>query len=101
RDEGHFVKDTVRTNSAEYVVDDPIFKRQKRLNELFDLYKSSNIHKDMTPQQLLMWRNSLLNDFSIQIRAAEKTYYLDAERPIGARQEEEQERQYLLLTTTC
>jgi hypothetical protein len=30
------------------VVDDPLFKRQKRLNELFNLNKSYNIHKDMT-----------------------------------------------------
>ena len=82
RDEDHIVKDDLRTSFAESVVDDPIFKRQKRLNELFDLHKAYNIHKDMTPQQVLMWCNSLLKDFSIQIRAAEKTYYLETQNDI-------------------
>ena len=36
----------------------------------------------MTPQQVLMWCNSLLKDFSIQIRAAEKTYYLETQNDI-------------------
>ena len=31
----------------------------------------------MTPQQVLMWCDSLLKDFSLQIRAAEKTYHLE------------------------
>ena len=31
----------------------------------------------MTPQQVLMWCSSLLKQFSAQIRAAEKTYYIE------------------------
>ena len=38
---------------------------------------SYHILNDMTPQQVLMWRNSLLEEFSLQIRASEKTYYLE------------------------
>ena len=41
------------------------------------MHKPYNMHKGMTPQQVLMWRNSLLKDFSLQIRAAEETYYLE------------------------
>ncbi|MFM7982980.1 MAG: hypothetical protein ACKPKO_27020, partial [Candidatus Fonsibacter sp.] len=55
----------------------PLCKSQKGLNELFDLCKSYNIHMDMTPQQVLMWCNSLLKDFSLQIRADKETYYLE------------------------
>jgi hypothetical protein len=65
RDEDAIRKEDLRTRFAENVVDDPLFKRQKRLNELFDLCKSYNIHKEMTPQQVLMWCNSLLKDFSL------------------------------------
>ena len=68
----------------ENVVDDPLFKRQKRLNELFNLHKSYNIHKDMTPQQVLMWCNSLLKDFSLQIRADKETYYLELQNDLLA-----------------
>ena len=60
RDEDAIRKDDFRTRFAENVVDDPLFKRQERLHELFDLCKSYNIHKEMTPQQVLMWCNSLL-----------------------------------------
>ena len=58
RDEDHLTKEDVRASFRESVVDGPLFKRQKRLNELFDLCKSYNIHKEMTPQQVLMWCNS-------------------------------------------
>ncbi|MFM7982368.1 MAG: hypothetical protein ACKPKO_23915, partial [Candidatus Fonsibacter sp.] len=52
------------------------FKRQKRLEELFNLHKCYNI-KVMTPQQVLTCCNSLLKDFSLQIRADKETYYLE------------------------
>ncbi len=77
RDEDAIRKEDLSTSFVENVVYDPIFKRQKRFNDLFNLHKCYNIHKDMTPQQVLMWCNSLLKDFSLQIRAAEKTYYLE------------------------
>ena len=48
----------------EDVVDDPLFKRQKRLHALLDHCKSYDIHKGKTPQQVLRWCSSLLKDFS-------------------------------------
>ena len=44
---------------------------------MLNLRKSYNIHKDMTPQQVLMWCNSLLKDFSLQTPADKDTYYLE------------------------
>ena len=96
RDEDAIRKEDVRRFFVNNVVDDPLFKRQKRLNELFNLHKSYNIHKDMTPQQVLMWCNSLLKDFMLLIRAGQETYYLEFKPPIGTHQEEEQDREYLL-----
>ena len=84
RDEEAIAKEDLRTRFANNVVDDPLFKRQKRLNELFNLNKSYNIHKDMTPQQVLMWCNSLLKDFSLQIRADKETYYIELQNGLLA-----------------
>jgi len=84
RDEDAIAKEDLRTRFANNVVDDPLFKRQKRLNELFNLNKSYNINKDMTPQQVLMWCNSLLKDFSLQIRADKETYYLEFQNDLFA-----------------
>ncbi len=83
RDEDAIAKEDLRTRFVENVVDDPLFKRQKRLNELFDLCKSYNIHKDMTLQHMLVWCNSLLKDFSLKIRAADtNTYYLELQNDL-------------------
>ena len=57
RDESQLSKDSVRDNFVKKVVKDPLFKKQKRLNELFDLEKAYNIHGAMAPQQILMWAN--------------------------------------------
>ncbi|MFM7988350.1 MAG: hypothetical protein ACKPKO_54465, partial [Candidatus Fonsibacter sp.] len=46
------------------------------------MHKSYNIHKDMTPQQVLMWCNSLLNDFSLQVRADKENYYLELQNDL-------------------
>ena len=73
---------TVKDNFAEKVVSDPLFKRQKRLNELFDLEKAYNIHAEMTPQQILMWANSLLKPFSLQIKAGQKVYRLELQNDL-------------------
>ena len=54
RDEHQLKKDIVRDNFVEKVVNDPLFKKQRRLNELFDLERAYNIHADMTPQQILL-----------------------------------------------
>jgi stalled ribosome alternative rescue factor ArfA len=82
RDETQIKKETVRENFAEKVVNDPLFKQQKRLNALFDLEKAYNIHGSMTPQQILMWVNSLLKPFSLQIKAGEKTYQLELQNDL-------------------
>ena len=82
RDEDAMKKDDLRRLFVDSVVGDPLFKRQKRLNELFNLNKAYNIHKEMTPQQVLMWCNSLLNDFSLQIRADKETYYLELQNDL-------------------
>ena len=84
RDEDAITEDDLMTRFVENVVDDPLFKRQKRLNELFNLNKSYNINKDMTPQQVLMWCNSLLKEFSLQIRAGKETYYLEFQNDLFA-----------------
>ena len=39
-DEDRLTQEDVRTSFVESVVDEPLFKRQKRLNELFDQCKS-------------------------------------------------------------
>ena len=76
---------TSRTSFVESVVEDPLFKRQKRLNQLFRLSTSpTNRQKEMTPQQVLMWCNSLLKDFSLQIRAGKETYYLEFQNDLFA-----------------
>jgi len=82
RDEDAIGKEDLRRYFVNNVVGDPLFKRQKRLNELFNLNKSYNIHKEMTPQQVLMWCNSLLKDFSLQIRADKETYYLELQNDL-------------------
>ena len=51
RDETQIKKETVRENFAEKVVNDPLFKQQKRLNALFDLEKAYNVHGNMTPNK--------------------------------------------------
>ncbi|MFM7978889.1 MAG: hypothetical protein ACKPKO_06195 [Candidatus Fonsibacter sp.] len=38
----------------------------------------------MTPQQVLMWFNSVLNDFSLQIRSDKETYYLELQNDLFA-----------------
>ena len=82
RDETQIKKETVRENFVEKVVNDPLFKQQKRLNALFDLEKAYNVHAGMTPQQLLMWANSLLMPFSLQIKAGEKVYRLELQNDL-------------------
>ncbi|MFM7986248.1 MAG: hypothetical protein ACKPKO_43740 [Candidatus Fonsibacter sp.] len=84
RDEDAIRKDEVKRRFANNVVDGLVFQRQRRLNELFNLNKSYNIHKEMTPQQVLMWCNSLLKDFSLQIRADKETYYLELQNDLLA-----------------
>jgi hypothetical protein len=82
RDESQLDKDKVKASFVEKVLIDPLFKKQKRLNELFGLQKTYNIHAEMTPQQILMWINSLLKDFSLQIKAGAKVYRLELQNDL-------------------
>ena len=82
RDETQIKKETVRENFVEKVVNDPLFKQHKRLNALFYLEKAYDIHAGMTPQQILMWANSLLKPFSLQIKAGEKVYRLELQNDL-------------------
>jgi hypothetical protein len=82
RDESQLGKDNVKANFVEKVLTDPLFKKQKRLNELFGLEKTYNIHAEMTPQQILMWANSLLKSFSLQIKAGPKVYRLELQNDL-------------------
>jgi pterin-4a-carbinolamine dehydratase len=77
RDENQLKKEVVRDNFVEKVVKDPLFKKQLRLNELFGLEKAYNIHAEMKPLQILMWANSLLKPFCLQVKAGEKAYRLE------------------------
>ncbi|MFM7984665.1 MAG: hypothetical protein ACKPKO_35610, partial [Candidatus Fonsibacter sp.] len=84
RDEDAMKKEEFRRHFVDNVVDNPLVKCQKRRNELFNFNKSYNIYKEMTPQQVLMWCNSLLKDFSLQIRADKETYYLELQNDLLA-----------------
>ncbi len=76
RDETQLKKEHVRDNFVEKVVKGPIFTNRLRLNELFEL-KKIKIHEDIIPPSVLAWANSLLKQFSLLIRAGEKTYQLE------------------------
>ena len=82
RDDTTLKKELVKGSFVEKVVKDPLFKKQRRLNELFNLEKAYNIHEEMTPQQILMWANSLLKPFSLQIKAGEKVYRLELQNDL-------------------
>jgi hypothetical protein len=62
-------REAFATNFICNICDDPVFKKRKRINELFDLNKQSNIHQGMTTQQILLWVNSLLKQFSLKIQS--------------------------------
>ncbi|MFM7983418.1 MAG: hypothetical protein ACKPKO_29250, partial [Candidatus Fonsibacter sp.] len=59
RDEDAMNNEEIRRHFLDSVVDDPLFKRQKRLNEPFNLNKSYKHPQGDDPQQVLMWCNSL------------------------------------------
>ncbi|MFM7983729.1 MAG: hypothetical protein ACKPKO_30840, partial [Candidatus Fonsibacter sp.] len=89
RDEDAMKKEDLRRHFVDNAVDDPLFKRQKRLNELFNLNKSYSMHKDMTPSAgvdvvKLFAQGLLATDPSGQGDLPPR----DAERPGGAQQEE-------------
>ena len=67
---------TLLTNFAK-VCEDPDFRGRRRINELFDLNKMQSIDKEMNPQRILLWANSLLKNYGVCIRAYNGTYKLE------------------------
>jgi hypothetical protein len=65
-------REALATNFVCNICDDPAFKQRKHINELFDLRKEISIHQGMTTQQVLVWCNSLLKQFSIRIKSLGK-----------------------------
>ena len=77
-------KDAVRT-SFKGLVGDASFSNQQRLNQLFGLCKGSSISSEMTPQQQLMWLNSLFKQFSFQVKAEKHGgYFLEIQNDLLA-----------------
>ena len=73
----------LKTSFMENVVQDPRFRNQKRLHQLFGLCKGCNISTDMSPQQVLMWCDSLLKQFSVQVRAEKHGgYFLELQNDL-------------------
>jgi len=64
------------TNFAK-VCENPDFRGRKRINELFDLNKIRSIDKEMNPQRILLWANSLLKNYGICIKADHGNYKLE------------------------
>ena len=58
------------------VFDDPDFHKHKRMNELFDLNKSCEIRKNMTPKRILNWINRVIGQFSLHINCDAGGYQL-------------------------
>jgi hypothetical protein len=65
------------SNFVRNVCESPDFSSRKRINELFDLNKMQGVEKDMTPQRILLWANSLLKCYGICIRADNGRYKLE------------------------
>ena len=58
------------------IFDDPTFRRHKRITELFNLNKSSQITKDMTPRRVQNWINRVLEPLSLKVVLERKGYRL-------------------------
>jgi hypothetical protein len=69
-------RETLLRNFAS-ICENPDFKGRKRINELFDLNKIRSIDKEMNPQRILLWANSLLKNYGICIKADHGSYKLE------------------------
>ena len=65
------------SNFDRNVVESSDFRDRKRINELFDLNKVCSVDKDMTPQRILLWANSLLKSYGVSIKADNARYKLE------------------------
>jgi hypothetical protein len=68
-------RDDLQKGWVENVAEKPEFQ-SKRINELWDLPKSSKIDKDMSIRQVMGWANKLLKDFGLEIKADHARYSL-------------------------
>jgi hypothetical protein len=60
------------TNFVCNIVEHESFRNQKRINELFDLRKTTKIHDNMDTKQMLIWVNSLLKPFALKVSAVDR-----------------------------
>ena len=72
----HVEHEASMTNWCCNIFDDLTFRRHKRINELFNLNKSSQITKDMTPRRVQNWINRVLEPFSLKVVLARDGYRL-------------------------
>ena len=75
-DKGKIDKETLLRNFQANIADDPDCKNRKRINELFDLNKNSSIDRDMNPQRILLWANTLLKPYGIAVKGEHYSYWL-------------------------
>ena len=74
--ERHVEHEAFMTNWCCNIFDDPTFRRHKRINELFNLNKSSQTTKDMTPRRVQHWVNRVLEPFSLKVVLEREGYRL-------------------------
>jgi hypothetical protein len=67
-----------RTNICE----EPLFQNKKRINELWDLRKSTTINKEMKDRQVLDWVNSLMGYFGLRVRKERSTVSLEVQHDV-------------------
>ena len=72
----HVEHEAFMTNWCCNIFDDPTFRRHKRINELFNLNKSSQTTKDMTPRRVQNWINRVLEPFSLKVVLEREGYRL-------------------------
>jgi len=65
-------REAFATNFVCNIVENESFRNQKRINEVFDLRKSTKIHGNMETKQILLWVNALVNPFGLKVGAVDK-----------------------------
>ena len=70
-------QESFQSNFVCNVLEDPVFRNYRRLNELFDMRKDKRINEKMTLIQITNWTNQILEPFSLKITGKGGTYKLD------------------------
>jgi len=60
-------EESFRANWVCNILDEPYFRRHKRINELFDLCKTNEIRKDWSLTRVVNWINRILERFSLKL----------------------------------